>query len=240
MSNFFSDIANDVTNIQQEMLGPDYKYYKHIRTPSQLGVSSRGTMSAAARNIGGIVNYVELLVNGGGKASKTGGPLGPKFYVKTAGKCKDVKTKKIVPRYIYLDNVPSGNIPLISSGLGVRFPQFRGLLPGVLEDVGALNPMTLFSAFQQGATPLCREVNFPVKGDDRAGHPTSGHVALSEIKEYKAIKNMTEAFVSGNELLTKKNKNKSKKNLSTFANVYFTGFGVLLLYLMYQMLRKMK
>ena len=134
--------------------------------------------------------------------------------------------------------MPTGAIPLISSGLGVKFPEFRGLLPGVLEDVGALNPMSLFSAFQQGATPLCREVNFPVKGDNRAGHPTSGHVALSEIKEYKAIKNMTEAFVSGNKLLNKKKK--IKKELPTFANIYFTGFGVLLLYLMYQMMRKKK
>ncbi len=238
MSDFFSKISKDVTNIEQEMLGPDYKYHKHIKTPSQLGVNSRGTMGAMAKNIGGIVNYVELLVGGGGRASKTPGPLGPRFYVKTAGKCKDEKTKKIVPRYIYLDNVPTGAIPLISSGLGVKFPEFRGLLPGVLEDVGALNPMSLFSAFQQGATPLCREVNFPVRGDDRAGHPTSGHVALSEIKEYNAIKNMTEAFVSGNELLNKKRK--IKKELPTFANVYFTGFGVLLLYLMYQMMQKKK
>ena len=50
---------------------------------------------------------------------------------------------------------------LISSGLGVNFSEFRGLLPGILEDAGALNPMSMFSAFQQGATPDCKEVTFP-------------------------------------------------------------------------------
>ena len=91
-----------------------------------------------ATDIKGIINYVELLVAGGGPASTTGEPLGPKFYIKTAGKCKDEATGSIVPRYIYVNNVPSGNIPLISSGLGVNFSEFRGLIPGILEDIGAL------------------------------------------------------------------------------------------------------
>ena len=179
MSSFFKNIAKGAVDLEESMLGPDYKYFKYIRSPGQLGVSGSGNMDAMAKDVGGIINYVELLVSGGGRASKTGEPLGPKFYVKTAGKCKDVATKKVVPRYIYIDNVPDGNIPLISSGLGVNFSEFRGLLPGILEDAGALNPMSMFSAFQQGATPDCKEVNFLVQGDDRANHPTSGHVAVA-------------------------------------------------------------
>jgi len=192
-----------------------------------------------SKDIAGIINYVELLVAGSGRASSTGEPLGPKFYVKTAGKCKDVATQKIVPRYIYIDNVPDGNIPLISSGLGVNFSEFRGLLPGILEDAGALNPMSMFSAFQQGATPDCKEVNFPVQGDDRSNHPTSGHVAVAEINEYNAVRNRTEGFLSGNRMLRgEKRKNKSKKQVPQFANMYLTGFGVLLVYLMYRMIHK--
>ena len=192
MSSFFKKIANGAVDLEESMLGPDYKYYKYIRTPGQMGASSDGTMDAMAKDVAGIINYVELLVAGGGRASTTGKPLGPKFYVKTAGKCKDVATKKVVPRYIYIDNVPDGNIPLISSGLGVNFSEFRGLLPGILEDTGALNPMSMFSAFQQGATPDCKEVNFPVQGDDRANHPTSGHVAVAEINEFTAEQNKQE------------------------------------------------
>ena len=105
MSNFFDKIADGAVGIEQNMLGPDYKYYKHIRTPGQMGASSDGNMDAMAKDVAGIINYVELLVSGGGPASDTGEPLGARFYVKTAGKCKDVATKKIVPRYIYIDNV---------------------------------------------------------------------------------------------------------------------------------------
>jgi len=240
MTSFFKNIAKGAVDLEESMLGPDYKYYKYIRSPGQLGVSSAGNMDAMAKDVAGIINYVELLVAGGGRASTTGQPLGPKFYVKTAGKCKDVATKKVVPRYIYIDNVPDGNIPLISSGLGVNFSEFRGLLPGILEDAGALNPMSMFSAFQQGATPDCKEVNFPVQGDDRSNHPTSGHVAVAKINEYNAIQNRAEGFLSGNRMLRgEKSKNKSKnKKLPAFANMYFTGFGVLLVYLMYRMMHK--
>jgi len=240
MTSFFKNIAKGAVDLEESMLGPDYKYYKYIRSPGQLGVSSAGNMDAMAKDVAGIINYVELLVAGGGRASTTGQPLGPKFYVKTAGKCKDVATKKVVPRYIYIDNVPDGNIPLISSGLGVNFSEFRGLLPGILEDAGALNPMSMFSAFQQGATPDCKEVNFPVQGDDRSNHPTSGHVAVAEINEYNAIQNRAEGFLSGNRMLRgEKSKKKSKnKKLPAFANMYFTGFGVLLVYLMYRMMHK--
>ena len=239
MSSFFKNIAKGAVDLEESMLGPDYKYFKYIRTPGQMGASSSGNMDAMAKDIGGIINYVELLVSGGGPASKTGEPLGPKFYVKTAGKCKDVATKKVVPRYIYIDNVPDGNIPLISSGLGVNFSEFRGLLPGILEDAGALNPMSMFSAFQQGATPDCKEINFPVQGDDRANHPTSGHVAVAEINEYNAERNRSEGFLSGNRMLRgEKSKKKTKKQLPPFANMYITGFGVLLVYLMYRMIHK--
>ena len=105
MSDFFKEIAGGVSNAEQSMLGPDYQYYEHIRSPGYLGASSDGNMGAMAKDVAAIINYVELLVAGGGRASDTGGPLGPKFYVKTAGKCKDVATKKVVPRYIYIDNV---------------------------------------------------------------------------------------------------------------------------------------
>ena len=239
MSSFFKKIAKGASNTEQNMLGPDYKYYKHIRTPAELGVTSAGNLDAMGKNIGGIVNYVQLLVEGGGRASTTGGPLGSKFYVKTAGKCKDIVSEKIVPRYIYLDNVPSGNIPLISAGLGVNFSEFKGLLPGIVEDMGALNPMDLFSSFMQGATPACKEVKFPVMGDDRVGAPKSGHVAVSEINDYLKIQNRKEAFISGNKLLRGEKLDKNTKNkLTPFANMYVTGFGVLLLYLMCRMTYK--
>lgn len=60
--------------------GPTYPYYKNIKTPTQLGMSSNGTLSALGNDINGLINYVSVLVEGNSKASATGRPLGNKFF----------------------------------------------------------------------------------------------------------------------------------------------------------------
>jgi len=292
---------NGAVGVEQSMLGPDYKYYKHILSPSDLKVSGEGTMGAMGRDIAGIENYVKVLVEGGGPA--TGGKiLGSQFYVKTAGKCKNVyekdKKKQIQTRSIYIDNITDGNIPLLTSGLGMNLSEFRGLLPGIVEDAGALNPMSLFAAFGQGATPDCKLVSFPVVGDDRRDpsnvplNISNGYVAITEINEYIASQKMsmadpptpkqkkaltklmseawgndpgqkiytqyktqlaeqklakakehklTEGFLTGNKILRGENEKSSlqiETEIPPLANLYFTGVGFLLMYLMYKMIHK--
>ena len=61
-------------------------------------------------------------------------------------------------RYIYIDNVPAGNIPFISSGLGVNFSEFKGLIPGTISNLNAFNPMTMFQSFLSGSKPDCQEL----------------------------------------------------------------------------------
>ena len=99
-----------------------------------------------------------MLVSGGGKASATGKPLGNKFFLKTGGKCTDKATSQDVDRYIYINNVPSGNIPFISSGAGVNFKELKGLIPGTLSNLNAFNPMEIFQAFLSGSKPDCQEL----------------------------------------------------------------------------------
>ena len=79
-----------------------------------------------ARNINGLINYVDLLVAGSGRGSKTGGPMGNKFFLKPVQN-EDIATDKKVDRYIYVNNVPDGNIPLLVIR-GVSFSNFRGLI----------------------------------------------------------------------------------------------------------------
>ncbi|MEI6898382.1 MAG: hypothetical protein WCL00_00775, partial [Bacteroidota bacterium] len=67
---------------KEKYMGPDYPYYKYIKTTSDIGMSDKGTLSQLGKNIDGLINYVELLVSGGGKASATGQPLGNKFFLK--------------------------------------------------------------------------------------------------------------------------------------------------------------
>jgi len=144
MANLFQEVLTDAKGVEERLLGPTYPYYKNIKTPSEIGMSDKGTIQQMAKDINGLVQYVELLVTGKSKASATGKPLGNKFFLKTGGKCaaidsctdpNDASTCQKVDRYIYVDNVPVGNIPFISSGLGVNFSEFKGIIPGAMGNL---------------------------------------------------------------------------------------------------------
>ena len=160
-NNIFQQVLNDAQGVEEQLLGPTYPYYKNIKTPSQIGMSDKGTIQQMGQNIVGLTNYVSLLVSGTSKASATGGPLGNKFFLQTGGKCIDKSaagSNNQVDRYIYVNNVPQGNIPFISSGLGVNFSDFRGLIPGAMSNLNVLNPFGLLQSFLAGSTPPCQEI----------------------------------------------------------------------------------
>lgn len=163
MSNIFKRVLTDANGVEQDLLGPDYPYWKNIQSPGEIGMSSEGSLSAMGNNVDGLIKYVEVLVTGGG-ASSTGSPLGNKFFLQTGGKCKDVKTGNEVDRFIYVNNVPMGNIPFISSGLDTDFSEFKGLIPGIMGNLKALNPFSIMSSFMSGSTPDCQEVTLEVSG----------------------------------------------------------------------------
>ncbi len=158
MSNIFQEVLTDVKGVEERMLGPTYPYYKNIKTPTEIGMSTKGSLSATAKDVDGLINYVELLVSGGGKASSTGRPLGNKFFLKTGAKCTDKETNQEVDRYIYVNNVPTGNIPFISSGMGVNFKEFKGLIPGTMSDLNVINPFAIMQSFLSGSNPECQQV----------------------------------------------------------------------------------
>jgi hypothetical protein len=154
----FQDVLTNAKAAEEKYIGPDYPYYKYIKTPSEIGMSDKGSLSVLGKDIDGLISYVELLVSGGGKASATGQPLGNKFFLKTGGKCTDKATSQDVDRYIYINNGPQGNIPFISSGLGVNFSEFKGLIPGTISNLNAFNPMEMFQSFLAGSKPDCQEI----------------------------------------------------------------------------------
>jgi hypothetical protein len=103
--NMFKEVLSNAQAAKEKYLGPDYPYYKYIKTPSDIGMSDKGSLTVLGKNIDGLIAYVEVLVSGGGKASATGRPLGNKFFLKTGGKCTDTVTAQEVDRYIYnMDN----------------------------------------------------------------------------------------------------------------------------------------
>jgi len=167
MSNLFDQVLTDAKGVEERLLGPTYPYYKNIRTPKEIGMSDTGTIQQMAKNIDGLIQYVEVLVTGQSRASATGGPLGNKFFLQTGAKCaatdkctdpNDPSTCEQVDRFIYVNNVPQGNIPFISSGLGVNFSEFKGLIPGAMGNLNVLNPFGIMRSFLSGSNPPCQEI----------------------------------------------------------------------------------
>jgi hypothetical protein len=191
MSNLFQEVLTDAKGVEAKLLGPTYPYYKNIKTPTQIGMSDKGTIQQMGKDINGLIQYVEVLVTGNSKASTTGGPLGNKFFLKTGAKCaaidkctdpSNISTCQQTDRYIYIDNVPSGNIPFISSGLGVNFSEFKGLIPGSMGNLNVLNPFAIMRAFLSGSTPPCQEITMQTIDINNNKSSESNYVTLSDIQ----------------------------------------------------------
>lgn len=163
-----------------------YEYYDKIKPPSAIGMSSKGSMNALTDNVEGLVDYVKLLVEGGGNASTTGRPLGNKYFLNTNAKCKDVHSKKEVDRYMYIDNQPQKGSSFIGGGMGINFTEFRGLLPGILDDMDQINPERIFDAFMEGSSPPCRSVELDTINDQGERSRETHHVPDEELKNLSA------------------------------------------------------
>jgi hypothetical protein len=182
-------VGESVTDAKEKFLGPSFDYVKHIKTPSEIGMGPAGNLRQLGKDIDGLIGYVQVLVSGGGIAQTRSGPLGNKFFLKTGAKCTatvDKDGKAIDPvevdRYIYVNNVPSGNIPFISAGVGANFTEFRGLVPGTLEQLNNFNPLRLLTAFTDGLSPPCQPLTMPIMGNDNAkAHNETAYVTYSDI-----------------------------------------------------------
>jgi hypothetical protein len=136
-----------------------YNYAANVRPPKSIGMSPDGTLSALGNDITGLIAYTQLLVEGSGKASSTGKPMGNKYFLKTPGTCQAIDTGETEDRYIFINNIPMGNIPFISESIGGNFSTFRGLIPGMFSDMEVFNPVTIIKGFRAGSMPQCRAIN---------------------------------------------------------------------------------
>jgi hypothetical protein len=244
MSNVFQDALSDVNELQETLLGPNYNYPDQIKSPSEMGMSSNGSWGALTKDISGLIGYVQVLVTGQSKASKTGKPLGTKFFLKTGAKCKDKKSGELVQRYVYLDNVPDGTIPFISSGLGVNFTTFRGLIPGIMSNIGKVNPFQILQSFVMGSNPECQEITLQTIDSKNNVSTETQFVATLDIESMNACsfpdkKNpltgvkCKEAFSNMNVSEFKS----SKMPEELIAKVYFSALGVFGFYILLKLLQ---
>jgi len=241
MSNIFQEVLTNAKAAEEKYIGPNYPYYKYIRTPTEIGISNEGSLSTLGNNIDGLIAYVELLVSGDGKASATGKPLGNKMFVKTGAKCKNKITQQEVDRYIYINNVPQKNIPLISSDVGGNL---KGLIPGTISNLNAFNPMELFQAFLSDSKPDCQELKMETIDIYNNKSTESHFVTLIDIQNMDPCsfidKKNPITKVQCQETFTNLNQNNEHFNVpkDPISQLYFASVGVLGIYILYGIMVK--
>jgi hypothetical protein len=159
--------------------GHDYPYSKYIKTPNEMGASSRGTMDALNKNIKTFAGYVNVINSGDSNAQKGGGPLGNKYFLDTGSTCYD-SANKAQPRHIFINNIPDG-LPFMSSE-GKPMDGYRGLVPGVLTDLSYIDPSSLFNSFSQGTD--CRAITMETRDIDNIKGTDTKYVLNDDIKKY--------------------------------------------------------
>lgn len=244
MSNIFEDVMGDLNSLEDELLGPSYNYSDQIKSPDKMGMSGKGTMSTLSKDISGLTSYVELLVTGKSNASKTGKPLGDKFFLETGAQCKDTDTGEKVTRSIYINNVPDGDIPFISSGMGTNFSDFEGLIPGIMSNLAQINPLEILQSFMLGSEPDCTLTKLQTIDSNNNKSYESKYLTTLDIQNMNACwfpdnKNpVTKAKCSETFTTLHDSQIKSDDKLDLVTNIYIGSLGLFGLYLFYNILRK--
>jgi hypothetical protein len=167
----------------------DYKYYRFIKTPKEMNIETGSSLDNVSSGVAGIFKYIKLLVEGTSDASKTGKPLGNKYLVETSEKCKEKITGQEKKRSLYFDNVPVGDIGLLSGDKdytlqeGGSFSDFRGLIPGAIEDMMAIGKIDFFSIFTEKPIPDCSLVKLRTINTENQPGTADGYITISDIKK---------------------------------------------------------
>ena len=238
----------------------DYNYANNILTPSSLGVNDNGSFDQLGDNINSIREYVKILISGDSRASATGRPLGNKYFLKTGATCKAIdacssdgsgnSTCEETDRYIYVNNIATGSIPFISSAVGVSFSDFRGLIPGVLEDAGALNPGNIFRAFTDPSTPDCQTITMETIDVNNIHSSETHYVTTEDIRRMNPCLFNTSQYnginpVSGNECKQGFTNHVEKDAELVMSDdpidkLYFAGLAGIGIYILYCIMKKSK
>ncbi len=209
-----------------EEVDNNYNYSKFIKTPKQMGIEVGDSLRNVEKGVAGIFSYVKLLVEGRSNASTTGKPLGNKYFLGTSESCINENTKKKEKRSLYFDNVPSGNLGILKD-TGQEFSEFRGLVPGAIEDVMAIAKIDFFSVFTETGIPKCLPVKLKtIDINNREGNDTQ-FVTVSDIKEISPCNFITRTNPVTGAVCTRQgftlqsdNTNQDKNNAELYKNYY--------------------
>ena len=158
-----------------------YNYSKYIKTPKEMDITVGDSLSNVENGVAGIFSYVKLLVEGKSNASKTGKPLGNKYFLETSENCINQYTNKKVKRSLFFDNVPTGTLGILQD-TGDEFSEFKGLVPGAIEDVMAIGKIDFFAAFNDVGIPKCLPVKLKTIDINNKQSSDTHYITISDIE----------------------------------------------------------
>jgi len=154
--------------------GPfDYNYISKIKSPAQAGATTDGSLAALGKDTNVLMDYADVLWTGSSNNNNltTGRSLGDAYFYETPQDCKIQGTNDKTKRYIYVSNVPKGTIA-----------NAKGILPGMIEDLGAFNPTHYFADLIP-TIPECISVSLEVIGDNEQPEIQSHYMALTDVSQ---------------------------------------------------------
>jgi hypothetical protein len=239
--------AATTTNVN-DFLGQDYPYYKYVKTPSDMGMSTKGDMATLGKDVTGILAYIDLLFSGTSNASSTGKPLGNKYFLNSGGTCKAPDGTE-ANRYIYINNVPQGNIPFLSSMVGNTGA--KGLFPGMISNLNVLNPLDLKNAFNVNTTPPCIPVTLQTIDNNNVVGSGTNYIATMDIEQMdpcifpNRVNPVTkakcvESFVSNTQQSVASDAASVMMPDDPLVQLYYGGLSALGIYILYRLMNKSK
>jgi hypothetical protein len=183
------------------MDAPVFDFNAAIPGPKDMGVSDKGRLSQIIKNGGAVSGYIDIIMSGSpssftkrtmsGRSLKHVRPIGSRFFMDSIRKCKfndpNTNQEKEVTMSEYVDMVPRGTAlgPVVSRKLRESGFDTRGLIPGVLEDILAINPGDIFNSAKEKNNTRCIRVNGLVnkKLADGSLNPNAKHPNLRYLSE---------------------------------------------------------
>jgi hypothetical protein len=214
---------------------PSYPYHKYIRKPDELGVSGKGDLKTLGNDISAMIGYTGVLVTGTSTAQAVS-PLGDKYFIDTTSQCKS--SDGMVQRSVFLSNIPEGKIPFISSAMGTNFSNFRGLIPGMMENLGSIDPMAVVKAFTQDNT--CQKVTMEERDNNNNVSMQTRYVLNSDLNDLNPclFQNRRNPVTGAKCREGFENRELAQVPNDPIFQVYMAGVGLLGAYLLYRSLAK--
>ena len=164
----------NLDDLEQKIVANQYPYYNMIKTPQELNINANP--DNYDNNIEQLMNYLKLLMDGGGKASKVNGILGNKYFLSTGANCTDIITNNQVTRSIYINNIPDDDITNIFGS------SMNGLIPQTINSINNIKPLAAFNSLVEGDNSACQLIEMATIDIDNKVGTESHYVSVLDIK----------------------------------------------------------